>query len=84
MITTDSDSMSHMCWGTWLCTVTPSLVDGSLRNRRTDFAAEFLMPAHQIREHLPTAMGGNAWAALAKLKEQWGVSMQALLTGLGG
>lgn len=32
----DSDSMSHMSWGTWLCTVTPSLVDGSLRNRRTD------------------------------------------------
>lgn len=43
------------------------------------FAAEFLMPAHQIREHLPTAMGGNACAALAKLKEQWGVSIQALL-----
>jgi hypothetical protein len=24
-------------------------------------------------------MGGRAWVALAKLKEQWGVSMQALL-----
>jgi hypothetical protein len=24
-------------------------------------------------------MGGNAWRTLAKLKEQWGVSMQALL-----
>jgi hypothetical protein len=24
-------------------------------------------------------MGGNAWRVLAKLKEQWGVSMQALL-----
>lgn len=43
------------------------------------FAAELLMPADQIRDLLPTAMGGNAWQTLARLKEQWGVSIQALL-----
>ncbi|AGB26820.1 putative Zn peptidase (plasmid) [Mycobacterium sp. JS623] len=43
------------------------------------FAAEFLMPADQIRESLPIAMGGGVWADLARLKEEWGVSMQALL-----
>ena len=43
------------------------------------FAAEFLMPANQIRETLPRAMGGAVWAVLARLKEEWGVSMQALL-----
>ncbi|MEV0088503.1 XRE family transcriptional regulator [Saccharopolyspora sp. NPDC050642] len=43
------------------------------------FAAEFLMPADQIRELIPATMGGNAWRTLARLKEQWGVSLQALL-----
>lgn len=43
------------------------------------FAAELLMPAGQIRDRLPTAMGSNAWRDLARLKEQWGVSIQALL-----
>lgn len=43
------------------------------------FAAELLMPAAQIRDLLPAAMGGNAWRTLARLKEQWGVSIQALL-----
>ncbi|MBF6446572.1 ImmA/IrrE family metallo-endopeptidase [Nocardia elegans] len=43
------------------------------------FAAELLMPADQIREVLPRAMGGSAWKSLAQLKEQWGVSIQALL-----
>ncbi|QLY30419.1 XRE family transcriptional regulator [Nocardia huaxiensis] len=43
------------------------------------FAAEFLMPADQIRQLLPTSMGGNTWRTLAQLKEQWGVSIQALL-----
>jgi Zn-dependent peptidase ImmA (M78 family)/transcriptional regulator with XRE-family HTH domain len=43
------------------------------------FASEFLMPADQVLELLPTSMGGHAWVTLAKLKEQWGVSMQALL-----
>ncbi|MET9019219.1 XRE family transcriptional regulator [Actinopolymorpha sp. NPDC004070] len=43
------------------------------------FAAELLMPANQIRELLPATMGGHAWQTLARLKEQWGVSIQALL-----
>jgi len=43
------------------------------------FASELLMPAAAIRDLLPATMGGNVWVTLAKLKEQWGVSMQALL-----
>lgn len=43
------------------------------------FASELLMPATEIRDLLPATMGGNVWVTLAKLKEQWGVSMQALL-----
>lgn len=43
------------------------------------FASELLMPAAEIRDLLPATMGGNAWVTLAKLKEQWGVSIQALL-----
>jgi len=43
------------------------------------FASELLMPTTEIRELLPVTMGGNTWKTLGKLKEQWGVSMQALL-----
>ncbi|MGL5865789.1 MAG: helix-turn-helix domain-containing protein [Dermatophilaceae bacterium] len=43
------------------------------------FSAELLMPADQIRDLLPQTMGGNVWQTLARLKEQWGVSLQALL-----
>jgi len=43
------------------------------------FAAELLMPADEIRDLLPASMGGNVWTTLGRLKEQWGVSMQALL-----
>lgn len=43
------------------------------------FASEFLMPADQLAPLLPRAMNATAWTSLAKLKEQWGVSMQALL-----
>jgi len=43
------------------------------------FASELLMPASEITGLLPTAMNRGAWVALAKLKEQWGVSIQALL-----
>jgi Zn-dependent peptidase ImmA (M78 family)/transcriptional regulator with XRE-family HTH domain len=50
-----------------------------VENQAHRFAAELLMPAEQIRDLLPAAMGGNAWRTLARLKEQWGVSMQALL-----
>lgn len=43
------------------------------------FASELLMPESEIRDLLPSAMGAQAWRSLARLKEQWGVSMQALL-----
>lgn len=43
------------------------------------FASELLLPAAETRDLLPTSMGGQVWVTLAKLKEQWGVSMQALL-----
>ena len=43
------------------------------------FAAELLMPVAEIHDQLPVAMGGGAWPMLGKLKEQWGVSIQALL-----
>ena len=43
------------------------------------FAAELLMPAAELRELLPTAMNARAWDVLGALKEQWGVSIQALL-----
>jgi Zn-dependent peptidase ImmA (M78 family)/DNA-binding XRE family transcriptional regulator len=43
------------------------------------FASELLMPAAEIRDMLPATMGGNVWINLGKLKERWGVSMQALL-----
>lgn len=43
------------------------------------FASELLMPEAEIVDLLPTAMNRSAWVTLAKLKEQWGVSIQALL-----
>lgn len=43
------------------------------------FASELLMPADEIRDSLPVMMSATAWATLGKLKERWGVSMQALL-----
>lgn len=43
------------------------------------FAAELLMPQAQIGDLLPTSMGPAAWKKLARLKEEWGVSIQALL-----
>lgn len=43
------------------------------------FAAEFLMPADQIRDLLPATMGRSSWTTLLRLKEQWGVSLAALL-----
>ncbi|MBW4721979.1 helix-turn-helix domain-containing protein [Saccharothrix obliqua] len=43
------------------------------------FAAELLMPAAEIRGLLPASMGGAVWESLARLKERWGVSIQALL-----
>ena len=43
------------------------------------FAAEFLMPAAEIRGELPKAMNAAAWQSLARCKERWGTSLQALL-----
>lgn len=43
------------------------------------FASELLMPGDEIAGLLPTAMGNRSWKAFGQLKEQWGVSMQALL-----
>lgn len=40
------------------------------------FASEFLLPAEELRDLLPSRAD---WRALAKLKETWGVSLQALL-----
>ena len=37
------------------------------------------MPAAEIQKVLPTVMNARAWDALGTLKEQWGVSIQALL-----
>jgi len=43
------------------------------------FAAELLAPAAELSEQLPRVMNRRAWAALAQLKEDWGMSIQALL-----
>lgn len=43
------------------------------------FAAELLMPAAEIRDELPVTMNGAAWQSLARSKERWGTSIQALL-----
>lgn len=50
-----------------------------IEDQANRFASEFLMPADEIRDLLPVTMGGNVWMLLGKLKEQWGVSIQALL-----
>ncbi len=43
------------------------------------FAAEFLLPAAEVQDLLPTSMGRSSWTTFFKLKEQWGVSVGALL-----
>jgi Zn-dependent peptidase ImmA (M78 family) len=43
------------------------------------FAAEFLMPDVEIRDELPKTMNAAAWQSLARCKERWGISIQALL-----
>ncbi|OLR91416.1 helix-turn-helix domain-containing protein [Actinokineospora bangkokensis] len=47
-----------------------------VENQANRFAAEFLLPAAAIADHLPTRAD---WPRLATLKEHWGVSLQALL-----
>lgn len=43
------------------------------------FASEFLLPTEEIHDLLPTSMGRSSWTTFFKLKEQWGVSVGALL-----
>lgn len=43
------------------------------------FAGELLMPAAELGDLLPKAMNARSWDVLGSLKEQWGVSIQALL-----
>lgn len=51
----------------------------TVEDQANRFAAELLMPETGIEHQLPTAMNGSAWVRLAQLKEEWGVSLQALL-----
>jgi Zn-dependent peptidase ImmA (M78 family)/DNA-binding XRE family transcriptional regulator len=48
-----------------------------LEQQAEEFASAFLMPADEIRPHLPRAR--VYWEELAELKRVWGVSLQALL-----
>ncbi|WP_077692898.1 MULTISPECIES: helix-turn-helix domain-containing protein [Nocardiopsis] len=50
-----------------------------VENQANRFASELLMPSDEVRNLLPNSMGGDAWRSLARLKERWGVSIQALL-----
>jgi Zn-dependent peptidase ImmA (M78 family)/transcriptional regulator with XRE-family HTH domain len=50
-----------------------------VENQAHRFAAELLMPAAEIRDLLPAGMSASAWQTLARLKEHWGTSIQALL-----
>lgn len=51
----------------------------TVEDQANRFASELLMPADVLRDLLPTAMNARAWDLLGSLKEQWGVSIQALL-----
>lgn len=51
----------------------------AIEDQAHKFAAEFLLPAEEIHDLLPTSMGRSSWTTLFKLKEQWGVSVGALL-----
>jgi Zn-dependent peptidase ImmA (M78 family)/transcriptional regulator with XRE-family HTH domain len=51
----------------------------TVEDQANRFAAELLMPEAEIRGRLPEAMNAAAWPALARLKEHWGTSLQALL-----
>jgi Zn-dependent peptidase ImmA (M78 family)/transcriptional regulator with XRE-family HTH domain len=43
------------------------------------FASEFLMPSSEIGPVLPATTAGRGWTRFAALKEEWGVSLAALL-----
>lgn len=48
-------------------------------NQAHRFASEFLMPASDIVDQLPSVTTKGGWTLLAILKERWLVSQQALL-----
>ncbi|MFZ3415669.1 XRE family transcriptional regulator [Arthrobacter sp. 3Tela_A] len=43
------------------------------------FAAELLAPADEIRDQLPDVLNAASWRTLGRLKEEWRISLQALL-----
>lgn len=43
------------------------------------FASEFLAPASEIRDQLPTVLNAAAWKTFGRLKEEWRISLQSLL-----
>jgi Zn-dependent peptidase ImmA (M78 family)/transcriptional regulator with XRE-family HTH domain len=51
----------------------------TVEDQANRFAAEFLMPAAEIGDELPATMNAAAWQSLARCKERWGTSIQALL-----
>lgn len=54
----------------------PAANDKVLERQADQFAAAFLMPAGEIRQLLPAT---PQWPAYLRLKEQWGVSVAALI-----
>jgi Zn-dependent peptidase ImmA (M78 family)/transcriptional regulator with XRE-family HTH domain len=51
----------------------------TVEDQANRFAAELLLPEAGIRADLPKTMNAAAWQTLARLKEHWGTSIQALL-----
>lgn len=43
------------------------------------FASEFLAPAEEIRDQLPSVLNAAAWRTFGRLKEEWRISLQSLL-----
>jgi Zn-dependent peptidase ImmA (M78 family)/transcriptional regulator with XRE-family HTH domain len=52
------------------------LASKAVERQANAFAAEFLMPAHQIRDELPSRVD---WPRFLRMKQRWGVSIAALL-----
>jgi Zn-dependent peptidase ImmA (M78 family)/transcriptional regulator with XRE-family HTH domain len=51
----------------------------TVEDQANRFAAEFLMPAAEVGDELPKTVNAAAWQSLARCKERWGTSIQALL-----
>ena len=58
-----------------------SAVPGSkvVEDQAHDFASAFLLPREVALDLLPRKLGTGGWAKLASIKQQWGLSMAALL-----